>query len=81
MKQRLVDERQPFGMVYETTAHPTDGNPVGTRNTPHEGQQVMNNGLTQHPSDAAKNPYANAQASRNGNQPFAFVGENFGRFK
>ena len=81
MKKPLMEQKQPFGEVHKMPVHPTDGNPVGVRNRLADSEQVMNNGLTMHPSSANRNPGAYEQACRNKNQPFAFVGKNFGEFK
>ena len=81
MKKPLMEQKQPFGQVYKMAVHPTDGNPVGRRNTITHGTEVMNNGLTLHPSNADRAPNAQEIASRNGHQPFAFVGRNFGEFR
>ncbi len=81
MKKPLIEQKQPFGEVHKMAVHPTDGNPVGGRNRIAEGEQVMNNGFTMHPSFADRAPNAEANACRNGHQPFAFVGKNFGEFK
>jgi hypothetical protein len=78
MRQFLVEQSQPFGLVSNTPMHP--GNPSETgfsAKSTGMPDVVLNHGFNHAPSFA--NPGANGQAIANRNQgnPFAFVGKNF----
>lgn len=76
MKTDLVNQAQPFGRVMESREHPNNmpnAKGIGSKSLGGD-RMVHNNGATTQVSNADKNPGAFDYASRNGDNPFAFVG-------
>lgn len=76
MRRNLLNEKQPFGQVHEHRCMPAPLNgPAGERNMPGKERVVGNNGFDHAPPiKDSPNAGAEAYASRNNDNPFAWSG-------
>ena len=80
MREILLDQAQPYGVVHEV--HTFAGSPCdyGFMSKPLGPESVrLNHGADHAPSFKDKAPNAHAYACRNSDQPFAPVGLDFNR--
>lgn len=71
---KVINQAQPFGVVQNSTPMGGQGAPATTKNAVSATTEIPNNGKTVVESFADKGASAKAFASRNNDNPFAWVG-------
>ena len=71
---KLINEKQPFGMVENHVTQRGDNGPSGIKNPMAKTTEIHNNGMTKVESFADKGAVAYARACKNSDNPFAWTG-------
>lgn len=74
MKGKVINEKQPFGVVNQSHMHRETAYRAPVRNSTGALSEVYNNGISAAISNADKAPNAHARASQHRDNPFAFTG-------